>query len=225
MLNDANSIHILHLIFAYAFTLLTLRFLYVAYHSFIRSKQHYSLQLVHSVAARTILLTDLPEHLRGESALAVHWEKMGMVVEGVSLARELGTLEGLIEKRTDVLLKLEKAWTDYVGNPSSVAEYDPSVNIRNDLSAGGGGAADDSESQRTRLVVPHRQRPTVRTSWFGSKVDALEYHQEQFAEADEAVRRKRRSTKLKATGTAFVTFESMAHAVRSHFHDLPERIR
>lgn len=220
MLNDANSIHTLHLLFAYAFTLLTLRFLYVNYHSFIRLRQLYSLQLVHSVAARTIMLTDLPEHLRGEHALAVHFEKMDLSVESVNLCRELGPLEGLIHKRTDILLKLEKAWTAYVGNPSSVADYDPSVNIRNDLSTTGanavadmGDGSTDEEAQRARLVVPNRTRPTVRPKWFSKKVDALEYLQTQFSDADEAVRRKRRSAKLKATATAFVTFESMAHAV------------
>lgn len=170
------------------------------------------------------MLTDLPEHLRGEHALAVHFEKMELSVESVNLCRELGPLEGLIHKRTDILLKLEKAWTDYVGNPSSVADYDPSVNIRNDLSTTGASAAPDladgstdEEAQRARLVVPHRTRPTLRPKWFAKKVDALEYLQSQFSDADEAVRRKRRSAKLKATATAFVTFESMAHAVR---HDV-----
>ncbi|KAF8312131.1 DUF221-domain-containing protein [Clavulina sp. PMI_390] len=212
MLNDANSIHTLHLFVAYAFTILTLRFLYVNYLSFIRSRQLYSLQLVHSVAARTIMVTDLPEHLRGEHALAIHFEQMDLSVESVSLCRELGSLEGLIQKRTDILLQLELAWTNYVGNPSEVSDYDPSVNIRNDLSSTTATASADEESQRARLVVPHRTRPTIRPTWFGKKVDALEYLQARFVEADEAVRRKRRSAKLKATATAFVTFETMAHA-------------
>lgn len=192
-----------------------MRFLYKNYQSFIRSKQLYSLQLVHSVAARTILVTNLPEHLRGEHALAVHFEKMDLAVESVSLCRELGSLEGLIQKRTDILLKLESAWTAYVGNPSSVEEYDPSVNVRNDISTTNLIDQVDEEQQRARLVVPHRKRPTTRPKWFGPKQDALEYLQAQFNEADEAVKRKRRSAKLNATATAFVTFETMAHAVRT----------
>lgn len=219
MLNDANSIRTFHLLFAYAFTLLTLRFLYVNYRSFIRSRHIYSLQLVHSVAARTTMVTDLPKHLRGERALAIHFEKMDLSVESVNLCRELGSLEDLIWERTNVLLQLEGAWTEYVGNPSSVKDYDPSVNIRNDLSSGPnpadvGDGATDEEAQRARLVVPHRKRPTIRTSWYGKKIDALEYLQQKFSEADEAVRRKRKSARFTATTTAFVTFETMAHAVR-----------
>jgi hypothetical protein len=219
MLNDANSIRTFHLLFAYAFTLLTLRFLYVNYRSFVRSRHIYSLQLVHSVAARTIMVTDLPKHLRGERALAVHFEKMDLSVESVNLCRELGSLEDLIRERTDVLLQLESAWTQYVGNPSPVEDYDPSVNVRNDISSGPntidiGAGGTDEEVQRARLVVPHRRRPTIRTSFYGKKADALEYLQQKFSEADEAVRRKRKTARFNATATAFVTFKTMAPAVR-----------
>lgn len=139
---------------------------------------------------------------------------MNLPVESVSLCREIGELNSLIRKRTNVLLELESAWTQYVGNPSSVEAYDPSVNIRDDLHPTLVDV-DDQEAQRTRLVVPHRPRPTVRPSWFGKKKDALEYLQVRFNEADEAVKRKRRSTKLPACTTAFVTFETMASAVGS----------
>jgi hypothetical protein len=168
---------------------------------------------VHSVAARTIIATNLPDHLRGEHALAVHFENMNLPVESVSLCRQVGPLETLIEKRTDILLKLESAWTNYVGNPSSVESYDPSVSIRNDLPPMNLIDADDEESQRTRLVVPHRPRPTIRPTWFGKKQDAMEYLQVRFNEADEAVKKKRRSAKFAACATAFVTFETMASAV------------
>jgi calcium permeable stress-gated cation channel len=159
------------------------------------------------------MITDLPNHLRGEHALATHFEKMDLPVESVSLCRELGRLHSLIERRTDALLKLEAAWTKYVGNPSSVEEYDPSMNVRSDPSTTQLVDAGDEEAQRVRLVVPHRSRPTIRSSWFGKKHDALEYLATQFKAADEAVLRERRSAKLQSTGTAFVTFETMSGAV------------
>ena len=162
------------------------------------------------------MITNLPEHLRGERSLAEFFENMELGVESVSLVREYRTLQGLIRKRTDALLKLEAAWTSYVGNPSAVETYDPSVNVRSDPVPPGRFDADteDEESQRTRLVVPHRSRPTIRTTWFGRKRDALEYLEQQFQQADEAVQRKRRSAKFKATQVAFVTFETMSSAVR-----------
>jgi hypothetical protein len=48
---------------------------------------------------------------------------------------------------------------------------------------------------------------------FGRRVDALEWLEARFREADEVVRRKRRLGKFDATDVAFVTFEEMASAV------------
>ncbi len=89
LLNDANSYLSLHLLFTYVFTILALRFIYKNYARFIRARQLYSLELVHSIAARTVLVTDLPNHLRGERALAVYFENMGLTVESVSICREV----------------------------------------------------------------------------------------------------------------------------------------
>jgi len=44
-------------------------------------------------------------------------------------------------------------------------------------------------------------------------VDEIEWWESVFERCDEAVRRKRRAGRFEATGAAFVTFESMAHAV------------
>lgn len=215
-LNDANSIQTLHLIFTYIFTFLALWFIHRAYQNFIRSRQIFCLQLAHSVPARTVMITNLPEHLRGERALAEFFENMELGVETVSLVREYGALQELIGKRTDALLRLEAAWTNYVGNPSVVEAYDPSTNVRSDPVTPDrhDGNMEDEESQRTRLVVPHRRRPTMRPTWFGRKRDALQYLEQRFQQTDEAVRTKRRSAKLRTTPVAFVTFETMSSAVR-----------
>jgi hypothetical protein len=73
-----------------------------------------------------------------------------------------------------------------------------------DVESGGG-------MQQQRLVVPHRERPTIRPHWFAPKVDALEYLEAQFKDIDEKLR-KRRLAKFKATQVAFVTFEKMSSA-------------
>jgi hypothetical protein len=213
---------VLHLVLTYLFTFLALRFVYQNYQRFIRSRQLYSLELAHSIAARTVMVTDLPNHLQGERALAEYFENMNLPVESVSIGRDVGSLKVLIEKRTNVLLALEKAWTDYVGNPTSVESYDPSLNVRSDATDANlidlDTSANRLEAQPPRLVVPHRPRPTLRPSYFGKPVDALEYLQERFQEADEAVRKKRRSGKFKATHVAFVTFETMSSAVCGVLH-------
>ena len=195
--------------FTYLFTLLALYFIYKNYRRFIRSRQLFSLELVHSIPARTVLVTNLPNHLQSERTLAEYFENMGMAVESVSVCREIGTLKILLDRRTKALLELESAWVDYVGNPSTVEEYDPEgngVSLLVDTDIEGG------QPTQNRLVVPHRKRPTIRPGWFKPKVDALEYLEARFREADELVKKKRRS-KFKSTKAAFVTFEKMSSVV------------
>ncbi|KAJ7083663.1 hypothetical protein B0H15DRAFT_850317 [Mycena belliarum] len=206
LITEANSFLSLYLVFTYLFTILALYFIYKNYRRFIRSRQLFSLELVHSIPARTVMVTNLPRSLQGERPLAEYFENMGLSVESVTVCREVGSLKNLIDKRTTALLKLEAAWVDYVGNPSTVEEYDPE--------ASGAMPLVDVESgtgQQQRLVVPHRARPTIRPRWFGAKVDALEYLEGQFKEIDEKVR-KRRMSKFKSTPVAFVTFEKMSSA-------------
>ncbi|TEB21764.1 DUF221-domain-containing protein [Coprinellus micaceus] len=171
LISDANSYLSVHLVFTYLFTVLALYFTYKNYRRFIKSRQLFSLEL--------------------------YFENMGMAVESVTICRDVGSLKALLDLRTTALLALERAWTDYVGNPSTVEEYDP---------------VNDAESGQSRLVVPHRPRPTIRTSWLKGKVDALEYLEEQFRRADEAVKERRRKGKFRAAGSAFVTFEKMSSA-------------
>ncbi|KAF7331657.1 hypothetical protein MKEN_00045400 [Mycena kentingensis (nom. inval.)] len=206
LITEANAFLSLYLVFTYLFTLLALYFIYKNYRRFIRSRQLFSLELVHSIPARTVMVTNLPRHLMGERALAEYFENMELPVESVTVCREVGSLKTLIDKRTSALLALESAWTSYVGNPSTVEEYDPETS--------GVGPLVDVESgpsQPQRLVVPHRPRPTIRPRWFGPKVDALEYLDARFQDIDEKVRKKRMA-KFKATGVAFVTFEKMSSA-------------
>jgi len=158
------------------------------------------------------MITSLPLHLRSERALAEYFENIGLSVESVSLCREVGTLQVLLDQRTKALLKLEKEWTKYVGNPSVVESYDPLENV---IPQSSDAEPSVLESQPARFVVPHRRRPTLRPGWFSSKVDALEYLEAKFKEADEKVKRWRRIGKNKSTHVAFVTFEKMSSAVRS----------
>ncbi|KAG8895082.1 hypothetical protein FRC00_008038 [Tulasnella sp. 408] len=209
LISETNSYLTIPFLFTFIFSLLALRFLHQNYRKFIRARQLFSLELVHSIAARTVMVTNLPNHLQGERALAVYFENMNLPVESVNVVREVGGLKDLIDKRTQILLELESHWTNYVGNPSTVAEYDPSQNVRTDTTM----LVDvDSEAQRNRLVIPHRPRPTLRPGWFKKRVDALECLEAKFREVDEQVLKKRKTGKFKSTHVAFVTFETMSSA-------------
>ncbi|KAI0073272.1 DUF221-domain-containing protein [Panus rudis PR-1116 ss-1] len=209
LINDANSYLTVHLLFTYIFTILTLYFIHRNYKRFIRARQLFSLELVHSIPARTVMVTNLPPHLRSEKALAEYFENMDLAVESVNVCREVGSLKKLLDKRTKALLELESTWVKYLGNPADVESH---ASINRETSPLVDIDGPDVEDQRKRLVVPHRARPTIRPSWFGPKVDALEYLEEEFKKADEAVQKRRRLGKFKASHTAFVTFEKMASA-------------
>ncbi|KAG5645965.1 hypothetical protein DXG03_004757 [Asterophora parasitica] len=207
LINDANSYLSVHLIFTYLFTTLALYFIYQNYRRFIRSRQLFSLELVHSIPARTVLVTNLPNHLQGERPLAEYFEHMGFAVESVTVCREVSSLKRLLDRRTKALLELEQAWVSYVGNPSSVEEYDPedvgfAPLVDFDI--------EDGHPRQGRFVVPHHKRPTMRPGWFKPQVDALEYLEKQFREADELVKKRRRTGRFRATQAAFVTFEKMS---------------
>ncbi|KAH9979789.1 hypothetical protein BJV74DRAFT_946869 [Russula compacta] len=208
LVSDADSYLSLHLLFTYLFTLLALRLIFSNYKRFIKTRQLFSLELVHSIAARTVMVTGLPPHLRSERALAEHFENMKLNVESVSICREISSLERLIEARTRALLKLEEAWVRYVGNPSTVETYDPSYHPI----IGDGDPASTEAQVPNRFVVPHHKRPTLRPGWFSGCVDAIEFLEKRFLEADEAVKRHRRTGKFKPMDVGFVTFEKMSSA-------------
>jgi calcium permeable stress-gated cation channel len=206
LISDANSYLSVHLMFTYLFTILALYFTYKNYRRFIRSRQLFSLELVHSIPARTVFVTDLPPHLQAERPLAEYFEHMELAVESVTVCRNVGSLKRLLDRRTTALLALERAWTDYVGNPSTVDSYDPGATAVD-------GDVESGPPPQARFVTPHKPRPTLRPRWFSKKVDALEYLEAEFKKADEAVKERRRRGRFRPAGSAFVTFETMSSAV------------
>ena len=63
-----------HLVFTYLFTILAIAFLQHTYARYIPLRQLFSLELAHSIPARTVMATLLPPHLRSERALAEYFE-------------------------------------------------------------------------------------------------------------------------------------------------------
>lgn len=148
---------------------------------------------------------------------------MSWPVESVSVVRSIASLSPLLAKRTEALLALEDAWVRFVGNPSSVPSYTPpSSNSPSGLPSTAGGlppiAQGETGQKKERLEIEGKKRPMIREGGNGwavwrKWVDEIEWWEEVFNRADEAVRRKRRAGRFEATGAAFVTFENMAHAV------------
>ena len=136
-----------HLVFAYFFTILALVFLHRNWKRYIPLRQLFSLELAHSIPARTVMITDLPPHLRSEPSLSDYFERLrlsdgveggngtGLAVESVVVTRAIGSMKDFLERRTRSLRTLENAWTDYLGNPvkvegkNAVFGYDRDVEV------------------------------------------------------------------------------------------------
>ncbi|GAA5948371.1 hypothetical protein JCM3765_001391 [Sporobolomyces pararoseus] len=122
-----------HLVFTYVFTILALIFLNQNWKRYIPLRQLFSLELASSIPARTVMITDLPRHLRSEPSLSNYFEGLklsgsgdggegegGLAVESVVVTRAIGSMKEFLERRTRSLKTLETAWTDYLGNPVKV---------------------------------------------------------------------------------------------------------
>ena len=234
LLSDPQTSSTINLIFTYLFTGLTLSFLHRNFRRFVQSRQSFSLHLIHSISSRTVLVTEVPKHLRGDRALADYFENCGWSVESVSVVREVDPLKRVLEKRTNALLQLEGAWSEWVGNPAKgVTGYDPKVyQDKNKRPRPQGSTEDDSlipgingddndeyangdvENQQCHSHVhTTRPRPSFRPRTFGTKVDSIEHWEKKYEYADEETRSMRQKGIYEATHAAFVTFEDIKSAV------------
>ncbi|WVQ84128.1 hypothetical protein IAT38_006275 [Cryptococcus sp. DSM 104549] len=128
LLLDPSTSTSIHLIFTYLFTFFALYFFHQNFHRFVHSRQTFGLHLIHSISSRTVLVTNIPSHLRKDTALAEYFEKCEWKVESVNICREVEKLRRVLERRTNALLKLEEAWVDWVQNPAPQGKgYDPAV--------------------------------------------------------------------------------------------------
>jgi hypothetical protein len=266
---DPQTSATINLLFTYLFTGLTLTFLHRNFRRFVQSRQAFALHLTHSISARTVLVNNVPQHLRGDRALATYFEDCGWRVESVSVCRQVEKVRVALETRTEALLNLETAWTDWVGNPANPAIKGYNARVYTiprkraaeraaaeagmdspgqapeplipDLEAGdsaskpsvsrestGASGVDPWQSASTsartvlpdaedpatsRGIITNRPRPTYRPRWFGTAVDAIEYWEKRFLEADGEVRTLRKTGSFEATHAAFVTFDSIISAV------------
>lgn len=167
-----------HLVFTYVVTIIAFVFLQRNWKRYIPLRQLFSLELAHSIPARTVMCTNLPPHLRSERALAEYFEGIhlgesgesgGLGVESVTVTRAVGGMKELLEKRTKALRTLEEAWCKYLGNPvpvegkKAVFGYDASIEVERIVQPGASPAG-----------TPTRDRSPERRGGEGRLVDVSE---------------------------------------------------
>jgi len=206
-----------YLVFTYVFTGLAIFFMTKQTHRIIQVRQDY-LGSQYTITDRTIKLSGIPEELRSEEKITEILERLEIgKVESVTLCRDWKKLDGLMDKRAQVVRRLEEAWTVHLGRQRNSSQG----LLQNVLPTQF--AVEQQEDSETREdanllgdshVTPFEQpRPTTRI-WYGflgfqsRKVDAIDHYEEQLRKLDDMIVDARKR-EYKPTALAFVTMDSI----------------
>lgn len=215
----------MYVVFVYLFTGVALYLIVTDTKKIIRIRQEY-LGNQSTVTDRTIRLSGIPPDLRSEEKIKETIENLEIgKVKSVMLCRDWKELDDLMEKRMNILRKLEEAWTVHLANK-------PSLNSRNneDFQGSGSGRYVDDDDEESRLLSSENNehstsdshahdRPFIRI-WYGflsmqnRKVDAIDYYEEKLRKLDEQIKSARKKD-YTPTPLAFVTLDSIAACVSS----------
>ncbi|RDL36906.1 Uncharacterized protein BP5553_06258 [Venustampulla echinocandica] len=202
-----------YLVFTYFFTGLAIYFMARQTRRIIEVRQDY-LGSQSTITDRTIKLSGIPPELRSEDKIKDFLEKLGIgEVESVTICRDWGKLDEMMDTRAYILRKLEEVWTAYL--PQSTASE-----VRISQRSHEEPQDDESEPnhhEQDNLLGNHigaveKPRPTTRI-WYGllnlqhKNVDAIDYYEEQLRKLDDKITAARHK-EYKPTALAFVTFGS-----------------
>jgi hypothetical protein len=216
----------MYIVFAYLFTGLMLYLIVSQTRKVIEIRQEY-LGSQTTITDRTIRLSGIPPSLRSEEKIKNFIEDLELgKVESVTLCKNWKELDDVVVQRTNVVRKLEEAWTIHLGKRRVersletlpiVQPVPPAPEVR----------GEDDEDESSRLlnggdehahdIIPYaRQRPTAKI-WYGrfklryKNVDAIHFYEEKLRKLDERIRILRKKD-FEPTPLAFVTMDSVASA-------------
>ena len=213
----------MYVIFVYLYTGVALYLIVTDTKKIIRIRQEY-LGNQSTVTDRTIRLSGIPPDLRSEEKIKETIEGLEIgKVESVMLCRDWKELDDLMEKRMNILRKLEEAWTVHLANkPGSNnqnnAEFQPAGSARHVDDDGEESRLLGEENNEQRNGNSHaNDRPFTRI-WYGflslqnRRVDAIDYYEEKLRKLDEQIKSARKKD-YTPTPLAFVTLDSIAACV------------
>ena len=207
----------MYLVFVYFFTGVGLYLIVKETQKIIRIRQDY-LGSQSTVTDRTIRLSGIPIELRSEQMIKEAIENLQIgKVESVTLCRDWGELDRLIDQRMVVLRKLEEAWTVHLGYQSSSKSHMAAQAGRNDGEDEESGLLNGDDHEQNHVSSYAEGRPKTRI-WYGflhlqsRQIDAIDYYQERLRKLDEQIKSARKK-EYKPTPLAFVTLDSIAAAV------------
>lgn len=207
----------MYLVFVYFFTAVGFYLIIKETQKIIRIRQDY-LGSQSTVTDRTIRLSGIPPQLRSEEMLKEAVENLQIgKVESVTLCRDWGDLDSLVEQRMRVLRRLEEAWTMHLGHRSSRKPQPSRSNAPSNGEDEESRLLDGDDQEQNHVTADAEDRPMTRI-WYGflhlqsRRVDAIDYYEERLRKLDEQVKAARKK-EYKPTPLAFVTLDSTAAAV------------
>jgi hypothetical protein len=207
----------MYLVFVYFFTAVGLYLIIKETQKIIRIRQDY-LGSQSTVTDRTIRLSGIPPQLRSEEMIKEAVENLQIgKVESVTICRDWGDLDNLVEQRMKVLRKLEEAWTVHLGYRSSRKPQSSRSNALRNGEDEESRLLDGDDHEQNHVTAYAEDRPMARI-WYGflhlqsRRVDAIDYYEERLRKLDEQVKSARKK-EYKPTPLAFVTLDSTAAAV------------
>lgn len=213
----------MYVVFVYLFSGIALYLIVTETKRIIRIRQGY-LGSQSTITDRTVRLSGIPVELRTEEKIRETIERLEIgKVESLILCRDWKELDDLMDRRMQVLRKLEEAWTVHLGQRSGSGTYDHSNSrSRNHVATDEESQLlQENENERNHVHSYARERPTTRI-WYGflklqsQKIDAIDYYEEKLRKLDEKIKLVRKKG-FKPTPLAFVTFDSAASCVGAFF--------
>lgn len=214
----------MYLAFAYLFTALAIYLIISETRRIIEIRQEY-LGTQTSVTDRTIRLSGIPAELREEDKIKEFIEALDIGrVDSVTLCRNWKELDDAIQERTDILRRLEEAYTTHLGHSrfSSIQRRQRrSQPVSQDASRAALGEENDNEGSAQMGIngqahISNYDQPRPKTGVrYGflhlrsRQVDAIDYYEERLRQMDDRVKELRAKT-FAPTPLAFVTMDSVA---------------
>lgn len=211
----------MYLAFAYLFSAIAVYLIYSETRTVIEVRQEY-LGTQTTVTDRTLRLSGIPQTLQDEQKVKDFVEELDIgKVETVVLCRNWKELDDAMAERTDIMRRLEEAYTIHLGRRRSERDTETLPIVQPAPSGPEGESlldADENGTPADDAAVPvrpfsrFRPQATIRSGWLGLRrhtVDAIDYYEEKLSEADEKIKQLRKKD-FPPTPLAFVTMDSVA---------------
>lgn len=214
----------MYVIFAYLFSGIAMYLIISTTRKVIEVRQEY-LGSQTTITDRTIRLSGIPKYMQDETKIKEFIESLDIGrVERVTLCRNWKELDQAMDKRMEILRRLEEAYTVYMGHkgvqrarPSiPVIRQNPPPPILIDDTVGGDRETSGLVQPNSQLSRwPHSQSRPKTVVRYGfmklrmRRVDAIELYETQLKEIDDRIK-KLRESEFDPTPLAFITMDSVA---------------